>query len=1003
MKLLTSIVRLSQLVGAAIVISRAAVVSERLSRLKSLPRIGLLIMACFVISFGYSPSAKAEGFTDLFTTKLGCYDRASFGVGMLNSYSGSLTVSSPGLVVEAYIEWAYIYGSQQVQSSALTINGAYVPGIQPAGVAGYDVVGNPANGGFVSHTWYANIGPTGSGLISATPGSTTLDITGVALGATVTLIYDTTPCTQLNQIQQKTGIDYSYKDRWLDNASELLIFDVPNIDEDRLATMVFAHGGTHQYYDNYNGCRGRAIWMKAGSGAKPDPYSVELFRPAGEITAWNTPGIGINGGVEILNDPFAGGNPACTIRINPAPDYPYLAGHPYPNGAAGGANSSPYYAVSVTPPEGGDDGPEWGVIDVVVNIPKNSDWIAFQLESEPDAWGESGVWGGSAGLMIHELVPQNGSLRVNKNLSGLPGGEPSPWFTIDVTCDAGGINQTFSLQGGQNRLIEDIPGDARCTVNERNIPDVAGYRWDPLTYSPAQTVTIVANQTVAVTVNNTLLQDNASLEIKKNLNGVVLFHNPDYDINVSCTNGVNQDISIKRDETETIGNIPVGTECTVTEGDLPNPPWLREYTAPTYSPAQTITIQPISGGGTTQSANLAINSDDPTQPALVIPLTGQLAANNPNVVTVMNALITSRKASITIAKNALPDSSERFYYSAVGVNPSSFNLRDNGQQLNQNYKRFNNLGPDIYTFTESAKSGWVLDSIVCQGSVDTQYTIDYDIVGGVQVGGSVEIDLGVDENITCTFNNVALCPDPTTEFPNIVTVGSDSEEINLDNNKDQVCVRVGEGGSIEVSKVVSGYPGFYDKEFELKLDCSGGSEPPLNLPIKGGQSVTIDRIVSGSECTVTEPDFPEPPDGYVFLPESYTPSATVPVFEGETASITVGNTLEKVVVDVGIVKTVSEDDALPGQTYSYVLTATNHSSTQLATEVYAIDPLETQLTHVCNSSSTSPIPAEPADVRAQCLALVRNTTEYDINTGKWTIGDLGPGEVVSLTIVVRVN
>jgi uncharacterized repeat protein (TIGR01451 family) len=346
------------------------------------------------------PVVHADGDRQIYTTE-GCYNVASFGVGMYGTGEGILTVESPGPVVDAFLEWV---GEDdlsppsptetEVATSVLTItNGIIsqqVTGIQVPGEAGYSLREFSPNPPW--YAWYADIGPNGAGLITE-PGPITLNIsgwdtpTGRSFGATVSIVYSTGVCETPRRIVIKSGVDY-YFHASPETLSDLLIYEFEAAPEERIATVRFAHAGTQQPQEV---CRGGAIWMVAGSGTPPDREMDIVDRAPTTGT-----GFGINGGVEIIEHPFTGPTLPCVPSINPLPGHPYEAGHPYP----GGAVTAPYRAIGIWPPEGGNIGPEWGLLTAEVLVPAGTTWVAFQLESQADQFGESGAWSGSMAFVL---------------------------------------------------------------------------------------------------------------------------------------------------------------------------------------------------------------------------------------------------------------------------------------------------------------------------------------------------------------------------------------------------------------------------------------------------------------------------------------------------------------------------------------------------------------------------------------------------------------------------
>lgn len=363
-----------------------------------------LLATAAVLALG-APPARADG-VDVLTLPInqGCFGIASYGIATFGTGAGSVTVNPPGPILGVYIHWVGVEDDTPpgVGTSIVTINGAPVVGqlsTPPADFA-------PIPRWF---SWYANIGPAAgpfAGLDLVDDANKTIDFadwdTSLAFkatnGAAVTVIYDTGACATPTTIEIHTGVDY-YHHR-TERFSELFEFSFPPDPADRVVTFHVAHAGTDAAQTS---CRGGAVWMLAGTGPLPTADLLDV--------AVNDRGFGINGGIEIVNDPFTNATMPCVPRVNPAPDQPYEAGHPCPNG---GIATCPYRALALRPIDGGDVGAEFAVVEIDVLVPANSEWVVFQLESEADQDGESGSWAGSAFVLSALGVCGDGILDIGE-------------------------------------------------------------------------------------------------------------------------------------------------------------------------------------------------------------------------------------------------------------------------------------------------------------------------------------------------------------------------------------------------------------------------------------------------------------------------------------------------------------------------------------------------------------------------------------------------------------
>ncbi|MFT7649455.1 MAG: putative repeat protein (TIGR01451 family) [Candidatus Poriferisodalaceae bacterium] len=329
----------------------------------------------------FAAPAAADGNVTLHESGPECRTAVSHPVGLFADGAGELHVSrGPGPIVDAYLEWVgaddltpqALTGGDRADSE-LTVNGVTVVGKQSAGDAG--VALEASNGPWYS--WSADVGPNGTGLVT-TPDATTLAISGwdtindeYTNGAALVVVYELPGCTTPNLVVVRTGVDFYYFDAPnLAQFSNAMTYQFAPSHVDRVALFDLNHAGTDSRQSD---CRGDALWMSAGTGAPPT--NIAETAPGGSV--------GINGGVEILDDPFGSERLPCTLEVNPDPDVAYPADHPFP----GGAKTAPYRAVDIAKVYI----PEWTALKARVLIPAGAEWVVFQAESEPEQSGESGA------------------------------------------------------------------------------------------------------------------------------------------------------------------------------------------------------------------------------------------------------------------------------------------------------------------------------------------------------------------------------------------------------------------------------------------------------------------------------------------------------------------------------------------------------------------------------------------------------------------------------------
>ncbi|HEX2031832.1 MAG TPA: hypothetical protein VHL78_10580, partial [Actinomycetota bacterium] len=130
-------------------------------------------------------------------------------------------------------------------------------------------------------------------------------------------------------------------------------------------------------------------------------------------------------------------------------------------------------------------------------------------------------------------------------------------------------------------------------------------------------------------------------------------------------------------------------------------------------------------------------------------VTVRLAAGEDVTCTFLNVqTLGEERGSITIVKDALPDSEQDFEFLPSDNLGAAFLLDDDGDETLSDTQSFINLVAGAYTVTEQLPpDGWSLDSITCEGDAATSVE-----------GATVAIELGAGETTTCTFLNTQVQP-----------------------------------------------------------------------------------------------------------------------------------------------------------------------------------------------------------------------------------------------------
>mgnify|MGYP006993617515 CR=1 FL=1 len=73
-----------------------------------------------------------------------------------------------------------------------------------------------------------------------------------------------------------------------------------------------------------------------------------------------------------------------------------------------------------------------------------------------------------------------------------------------------------------------------------------------------------------------------------------------------------------------------------------------------------------------------------------------------------------------------------------------------------------------------------------------------------------------------------------------------------------------------LSKVLTGGPQGYTGPFSIHYACDQAHTGDVS--VNAGSFQTISGIPTGTQCTVSEPSLPSPPDGYTFGTPTFSPS-----------------------------------------------------------------------------------------------------------------------------------
>jgi hypothetical protein len=206
-------------------------------------------------------------------------------------------------------------------------------------------------------------------------------------------------------------------------------------------------------------------------------------------------------------------------------------------------------------------------------------------------------------------------------------------------------------------------------------------------------------------------------------------------------------------------------------------------------------------------------------------------------------------ASITIIKDAIPDSAQAFGFTATGgLSPAGFTLDDDGADPPSNTQVYSGIlvtanNGNNYTITEQTVSGWDLTSLDCEVETD---------LGGSQIEAppSASINLREGENVSCTFVNTAQAAHLTLVKEVIRDNGGTAEASDWTLSADGPTPISGPGGAdsnVNAGTYLlseSGGPAGYTPGAWV---CVGGSQNGDQVTLGPGGSAT---------CTITNNDQP---------------------------------------------------------------------------------------------------------------------------------------------------
>ncbi len=226
--------------------------------------------------------------------------------------------------------------------------------------------------------------------------------------------------------------------------------------------------------------------------------------------------------------------------------------------------------------------------------------------------------------------------------------------------------------------------------------------------------------------------------------------------------------------------------------------------------------------------------------------------------TVTCTWVNSKRASLTVVKDAVPNDPQDFAFTAGGgLSPASFSLDDDADPTLSNTRTYSNLPPGSgYSISEQAQTGWDLGSATCSDGSPTS-----------------NVSLSVGEDVTCTFTNnkrgtIVVVkdaqPNDPQDFSFTTGGGLSPSSFSLDDDSDptlsntQTISNVVAGNGYSVAESV---PSGWDQS---SATCDDGS-PVTNITVSGGQTVTCTFTNrKRGQINIVQDSVPDDPQDFAF-------------------------------------------------------------------------------------------------------------------------------------------
>ncbi len=560
----------------------------------------------------------------------------------------------------------------------------------------------------------------------------------------------------------------------------------------------------------------------------------------------------------------------------------------------------------------------------------------------------------TATINVTNTFPDLGAFTVTKHVTGETGGYVAgSTFSVAYSC-SGGINGTLTLTDGQTKTVSNLPIGTTCTLSEGAKPATkdASYLWGTETWTPSNSLTIVANNsnnTVGVTLSNPITRVLGGFTVTKQVTGETAGYvaGSTFTVAYSCSDGSNGTLTLINGQTKGVGSLPIGTTCTLSESGKPaTADASYAWGTPTWTPSSTVTIV-TNGSGNTVGVTL-------TNPLVRVlgafnvtkHVTGETAgyvagttftvayacSGGVNGTLTLTDGQTKGVGSLpigttcTLSESGKPATADASYAwgSETWTPSNSLTIVTDGSGNTVGVTLTNPLVRVLGAFNVTKHvtgetAGYVAGSTftvayACSGGVNGTLTLTDGQTKGV---GSLPI------GTTCTLSesgkpataDASYAWGSETWTPSnsltIVTNGSgNTVGVTLTNPLVRVL------GGFTVTKHVTGETGGYvaGSQFTVAFSCSDSTSGTLTLI--DGQTGTVNGLPIGTTCTLAETNKPATKDAsYVWGSETWTPSNSLTIVtngSNNTVGLVLTNPLVRVEGGFTVTKHVT------GETGGYV-------------------------------------------------------------------------------------